>query len=176
MIVGLEDLKAYMSEITLSSGQEVAAEELLRGLQAELELWLNRKLGGVSVTEELISDSTGAVYISAMPVRRIHSVTVVSDGSVPTYSVQPYGILIPTPNTKVRIRYDGGVQDERLAACRVAILRAAAREMTNRHDDTLSVKGLDTRNEGEPGNAFPHGFQPDELMRLSRLRRPVVCR
>lgn len=175
-IMTVEKLITYMSDIGLTADQHEAAQDVLDGVEGELESYLNRPLGLRSVTEVLLVDDDGYVKPRITPVV---SVTAVQ-GFVtpPTYS-KVYGIYIGSMGER-SVTYTAGLNiavDPAKAAIPLAILRVAKREMTTNHDDTLSVKDLRA---SEPGGASSwrlgekQGWQPDELKRLSRFRRRVI--
>lgn len=167
MLVSVDELRAYMSGITLDDAQETAAAAVLQGVQAELERYLQRPVEPRWFTETAALGDDGSLLTSKTPVRQV----------VGTELVVRAGRLWPGPAfsqllgyTAIPITYEAGFDGrlEEFADVRLAILRVASREMTDRHDDTRSVRDLDTRN--EPGPPPVIGWTPEELSRFDRLR------
>ena len=177
MLVGAEELKEYMSGIGLTPSQEAAADKILAGTQRSLERYLNRRLEPGTFTETLTPDVDGFIYPSNRPVTGVTSI------------LDPWGNELYqgdfVANTgiwgggygSVTITYTGGLTPDAdaLEDVRLAIMRVASREMTTKHDDTLSVKDLSARDDGEPTNRMPLGWTEDELAEFDRLRKRVMA-
>lgn len=85
------------------------------------------------------------------------------------YIVQRYGIDLyrAIPNDRVQMTYIAGLDGPQIPIFRLLILRAAAREMQNMHDDVVGLKDLETRNVAP----LTTGFTPEELASVRRWRR-----
>jgi hypothetical protein len=190
-------LKDYMSGINLKSFQEQAAEYVLQGVQAELEKYLNRWLEPREVTESVRVHSEGYLMTTKSPIVSLPDnsnydlyggrIWYFSAGSVfagppvsPIFTASTWGGF---DNQFFDVTYTAGYDarpenDEvgEFADVRLGILRVASREMTNRHDDTLSVKSLSMANEGEPTGPQNgvQGWTMDELRLHDRLRKRVI--
>lgn len=167
-IVSVPELVDYMSNVTLTADQLEAAELVLEGVQGELEVYLNRPVEPREVTEVLQS-LDGYVRPRITPVVQVLSVTGLA--TVPLYS-KANGLYVGWAG-EWSVTYRAGIDGASKPDIRLAILRVAAREMQNRHDDTLSVKDLRTDDEKQ-NPRYPEGWQEAELMRLSRYRRRVI--
>ena len=174
MIVTVEMLKDYMSGIGLNADQAQGAEDILAGVQADLEHYLCRPLELQTVTEDVPLSESGFLETSVTPV-----VSVVGNG----YGLRFGRLWQDVTRSPIfgagtaRITYTAGYDghDEKYANVRLAIMRVAAREVEQRHDDTLSVKDLSVRNEGEMQLRQRVGWLPEELARFDRMRRRVVA-
>lgn len=170
MIATVQDLKDYMSGITLSIEQAAAAENVLAGVQAEIETFLNRPIeSGDIYTETVTTDESGWLYPSNTPVASIISLS--ADGR-PITMIESLTTTISTglPSTPVSITYTAGLSGRALAVVKLTMLRVAAREIQNKHDDTLSVKDLGTQDV----SPLPEGLQDEDRARINRYRRRVA--
>lgn len=174
------DLKDYMSGIGLDADQAEASQDVLDGLQRELERHCRRLFERKERTERVRVDELGRVWPRAVPVVSITS-------PVDTFTVGWGNMLDPVssltlaapwglPGGFVELTYVGGLDPEEddLHDVRIAILRAAAREVTDRHDDTLSVKDTDARDR-QRTDKRELGFTEAELKKFDRLRRRTVA-
>lgn len=184
-IVDVENLKDYMSNFDMDSDQESAAEIILAGLQKELERYLNRPILTKTITETVPTDTVGLAVPSYTPVISIIKIhfkssffvnSVSQEFDITDYAWMPEGIYTGIRNDQVTLTYEAGLglADDELDDLKLGILRAAAREMTTRHDDTLSVKELAATNEGEPPPQWQYGWRPEELEKFDRLRKRVI--
>lgn len=120
------------------------------------------------------------LYIRNSPIQSVESVSVYApESQTPIvlvegrdYIVQRYGIDVNRcqHDDRVRVVYTAGLDAQANRLCKLAILRAAAREMQNMHDDVVSIKDLTTRNTGP----VVTGFTEAELLTLKRWRRRSV--
>lgn len=172
VVIDVEDLTDFMSGIDLTAEQRAAAEDIIEGVEGQLALYLNRPLVPTTTTQTVKVGPDGYLQLKNTPVTAVTSVTwpygnitgyVISDGAVEMPSLY-YG-------ASVTITYTGGLDVGSMAAVRIAVLRVAAREMENRHDDTLSLQNGVAR---DTAPAQPIGWQMEELRRLSRYRRRVA--
>ena len=80
------------------------------------------------------------------------------------YGIDVYGSL---PNDKVTVTYTAGLTGSGIPMFKLMILRAAAREMQNMHDDVIGIKDLDPRET----TLAEIGFMEKELLAIKRYRR-----
>jgi hypothetical protein len=164
------ELKDYMSGIGLDADQLDAAQTIIDGLQRQLERYCQRPLERKERTETLYPDENGRIWPTATPIVSVSApLDVWIIGNYVSGLPSAFG-LITAP---VVVTYIGGVDGDVEEDIRAAILRAAAREMTVRHDDVLDVSDLSAR-QVQPVDRKPPGFQPDELAQFDRLRRRTV--
>lgn len=89
------------------------------------------------------------------------------------YVVKGYGIDILyglSPFDSVHVTYSGGLHGEDINAFKLLILRAAAREASNLHDDNRGIQDLETR--GATVNFT--GFTEMELKSVKRRKRQRI--
>lgn len=178
-IVDVEALRDYMSGVSLKGYQENAAEDIIAGVIGEITAYLGRPVVVKRRAERVIGGRGGA-WLRATPVIEVLTV----DGMpYPEWDVHlgaiPGGRLHTGRWGRHLVDYIGGLaaDDEARPLLRAEILRAAADEMTNRHDDTHSVKDLTIRQSDvrDPKrNASPTPEQRHRFVRLERYRRRMV--
>lgn len=120
------------------------------------------------------------IYLSQSPVVTVSSVTQQNfSTSSPTtltagtdYSVAKFGIYVygAQVNSRITVSYTAGIDGTTLPYFKLVLLRAAAREMQNMHDDTVGLKDLTTRNVAP----LTTGFTDSEVARLSRYKRKRI--
>ncbi len=169
MIVEVTELTDYMSSIGLTADQTEAAEQVLTGLERALERHLQRPLERKERTEVVFPDEFGRLWPKATPI-----ISVSSPPGLHPNGANGLSGSFPTTGGGVVITYVGGLIGPEEEDVRVAILRAAAREMTPRHDDTLSVRELTTQVPAQSDRRQP-GWTDDELKQFDRLRRRTVA-
>lgn len=175
-IIEVDDLIDYMSDIDLSSDQRTAAEFVIAGAQAEVESYLGRPLERVTRTETLVPDLNGVIWPYATPIVSVSGITYLGNGGVilpmlvPVVNPGSNGIYVGWGYGPVTITYVGGLHPQAVPIARLTVLRIAAREMENRHDDTLSVRDLST----DSSDPNPLGMQPEDERRLERWRHRTV--
>lgn len=173
MIVSVDELIDYMSNVEVDEDQRTAAELIIEGVQSEVELFLNRPVEVREVTETVWPDQDGFLWLKGTPIVELLSVTDAAGAPVAlTYFTIAGNALqggyVPGPLT---VRYRGGLDGKTISALKLTVLRVAAREMQNRHDDTLSVKDLSA----DHVTPLPIGLQPEDELRIARLRRRVIA-
>jgi len=86
--------------------------------------------------------------------------------------VRKFGVEIPqaTNSEILNIVYVAGLDGLTIPSFKLQILRAAARELQNMHDDTVGMKDLETRNIAP----IEIGFSDAELRSLKRHQRRQV--
>lgn len=190
-IVSTTELTDYLSKIGLDPSQASAAQDTLDGLQRELERYCQRPLEQKERTEVVYPDELGRLWPKVTPIISVSSPEgLYPDGANGLAGGYPLlgGLMFAGYAAPVTITYVGGLVDPTLevdpvdgewgvseaADVKIAILRAASREFTVRHDDTVSVTDLETR-ETQPVDRQPPGFTEDELKKFDRLRRRTVA-
>lgn len=185
-IVSASELREYMSSIGLDIDQAAAVDDILAGLQRELERYCQRPLEQRERTEVIVPDDLGRLWPKATPIVSVSTPVGLyagGDNSIAGYS--PAVLFGSAAYAPVTVTYVGGVVDPEIivdpeefgvdeaADVKIAILRAAAREATVRHDDTLGVTDLEVR-QVQPVDRRDPGFTDDELKKFDRLRRRTV--
>lgn len=136
---------------------------------------------GAWPTIQTFTDPPETVYLRNSPVVTVTSVkrTAASVGATEetlaehtNYIVRRYGIDVysSSPNDKVKVTYTAGLAGGNIPMFKLMILRAAAREMQNMHDDVVGIKDLDPRET----TLAEIGFTEKELLALKRYRRVRV--
>ena len=121
------------------------------------------------------------VYVRNSPIVSVTSVKVTAPtpGSVQEtledgrdYVVRRYGIDVyrTFANDDIQVIYTAGLAGDGIKHFKLMILRAAAREMQNMHDDVVGIKDLETRNVAP----LTTGFTPEALASVRRWRRVRV--
>lgn len=187
LLVTPGQLSDHMSGFTLSEAQERAAALVLSGLQRGLERRLNRFFGIWDQTETLVVQGTGRIVPSRRPVVEVISLTGLDAAGITVLGSAGWEVggvpfwIDSDPSLfgrTVELHYRGG---EELNAFRVvdlddvrlAILEKAADLMTDRHDDTVSVKDLETR-EPTATRRSERSWTEAEVKTLERLKRRVL--
>lgn len=122
------------------------------------------------------------LYLTNSPVVSVSSVAVTPASANATsktytaetdYIVRPYGVDLYSiyPNDKIDITYTAGLDGANIKVLKLLLLRAAAREMQNMHDDVVGLKDLTTRNVAP----LETGFSERELMSIKKYRRVRVA-
>lgn len=89
------------------------------------------------------------------------------------FTVRKFGVEIRNgigADFKLDVTYKGGLDGTDIAYFKLAILRAAARETQNMHDDVVGIKDLETRNVAP----LETGFLESELNILKRWKRKKI--
>lgn len=188
VLVQVEDLRKYMAGQDLSGRKFDIAQGILDGLEAQLQTWVNRPLDqSTTITETLPIGIDGIVWPTHSPVL---AWIIPASADIPEQSELPYGAVylgsVPVDDggsviSTITIAYRASLRPEWTDAWRLVILRAAAREMTDRADNTMTVKSLSARSEERKtgrGSSIqkPDGFTEEELKQISRTRRRVMVR
>lgn len=172
-VVSTGELKDYMSGIGLDADQAEAAQDILDGLQQQLERYCQRPMVRREVTETLWPDEYGRLWPTATPVVSISVPTglAVQGNSIVGVSYGP--LAGPIAGGAVSVTYVGGVDGKNEPDVRLAILRAAAREVDARHSDVVAVNDLSER-PAQPIDRRDYGFTDVELAQFDRFRRRTV--
>jgi hypothetical protein len=175
-LVTIEDLINHMSGISLTPAQRTAGEVIVAGCIRGLERKLYRRFVVGQTTAVVSGDELGWAPLENTPVRTLVSVDGSTDPDVlAAYMLSPNGIWVGI-GPSVTVVYTGGYATdvEEYADVRLAILEKCAGVMTTRHDDTLSVKELDTRDDVETARKAAATWSDEDIEPFSRLRRRVV--
>ena len=194
-LVTVDELQAYMSDVNLSARQWEVAQDVIDGVQEELEIYLNRPLELVQVRERVPADEAGYAILSVTPVRQVlsiesaHSsyseptvitreplndadVTRLMDKAPSQNSIVPGGVYVGGARQWYIVEYIGGWVGYNDAGLKRKIKEVASRIMTARHDDTMSVKSGVANN--PDSDVTPQGWTEEELRSCGRLKRRVV--
>lgn len=170
-------LKAYMSGINLEVDQQAALQDVLDGVQRELERYCRRQFERRERTETIRPDAAGRLWPKATPVVSVSApVGLYGAGNQILGSWDMgYPGLLAGIGAGVTVTYVGGLdpEDDDLHDVQVAILRVAAREAEVRHDDVLDPTDLEARNPAKHDKR-QIGWTDDELKKFDRLRRRTV--
>lgn len=177
-IVDVSALRDYMSNVNLKGYQESAAEDIITGIVAEVTAYLGRPVVVRERTERVVAGRGGA-WLSATPVLSVTSVDGMPYAEWDSHlSAIPAGRLHRARWGENVVVYVGGLAADVDARdlIRIEVLRAAADEMTNRHDDTASVKDLTVRkSDSSPKRSeSPSREQDERFVRLKRYKRRYV--
>ncbi|SVD89049.1 uncharacterized protein METZ01_LOCUS441903 [marine metagenome] len=133
---------------------------------------------GAWPTISTFTDPPETVYLRNSPIVTVTSVTRRSASASATtdalveytnYLVRRYGIDVygSLPNDKITVTYTAGLAGGSIPMLKLLLLRAAAREMQNMHDDVVGIKDLEPRETA----LAEIGFLEKELMSIKRYRR-----
>lgn len=178
--VSVSELRDYMSGIGLDADQSSAMQDVLDGLQRELERYCRRVFTRKERTEVIVADEMGRLWPSATPVVSVSTPGLWARGNeIVGSSTWGYtagdGFYGGVGPHGVSVTYVGGLDpdDGDFHDVRLAILRVAAREATTRHDDVLDPNDLSARHVA-PADRRALGWLPEELAKFDRLRRRTV--
>lgn len=121
----------------------------------------------------LYLDNSPVVSVSSLTITRaLSSASAVAQTAEDEYIVRPYGVDLYNAwaNDKIDITYTAGLDGASIKVFKLLMLRAAAREMQNMHDDVVGLKDLTTRNVAP----LETGFSDRELMSIKKYRRVRV--
>lgn len=121
------------------------------------------------------------IYLANSPVISVSSVTIKHPTNANVYTqvaerdyiIRPYGIDLYTAyaNDAVTITYTAGYVGSEIKVFKLMILRAAAREVQNMHDDVVGIKDLEARQVA----LTETGFLEKELNSVKRWRRNRIA-
>lgn len=122
------------------------------------------------------------LYLDNSPVVSVSSVSITPASASATatdqvaerdYITRDYGIDLfnAFANDRVTVTYTAGLDGANIKVFKLLLLRAAAREMQNMHDDVVGLKDLTTRNVAP----LETGFSERELMSIKKYRRVRVA-
>lgn len=143
-IIDAQDLAGYMKRaIVADSDDETAANEIIDGLEGDLETFLKRPIVPTTVTDEEIKvTATGKVFLSATPVLEITALSY-NGTAIASYARESYGLsglssifappVISGPTIYPLVSYRGGLPGDDPTStfgkkARAVLLRAAARD------------------------------------------------
>lgn len=191
VIDGLQsELEAYLRRPVeqQSFTESYRVPDIGRGVPSNAFLYNYNSVGYASPSEYYVQTPgisyipPYTVYLDNSPVNSVTSVTVTRPFISATpqakvadvdYIVRDYGIdLLDTyPNDLVDVTYNAGLDGSNIKVFKLLMLRAAAREMQNMHDDVVGLKDLTTRNVAP----LDTGFTDRELMSIKKYRRVRVA-
>lgn len=143
-IIDAQDLAGYMKRaIEADSDDETAANEIIDGLEADLEAYVKRPIVPTLVEDEAIEITHfGRVFLSATPVVEVTALSF--DGTaITSYTQESYGLsglspvftppVLAGPTIFPLVSYRGGLPGDDPAStfgkkARAVLLRAAARD------------------------------------------------
>jgi hypothetical protein len=184
--VKVHELKDYMSGIGLDADQASATQDVLDGVQRELERYCQRDFERKVRTERLQPDELGRLWPRSTPIESVSApVGLVIGGNglwgatyvaLPSFGYGGFGFAGGFPADPIEVTYIGGLDpdDDRLHDVRVAILRVASREAVSLHSDVLDPDDLQAR-PTKDRDSRPLGWTDDELKKFDRLRRRTVA-
>lgn len=166
-LVSVQQLIDHMSDIDLTAEQQRAARVVLDGVEGEVRRFLNRPILPLEVTEQSVrvDPESGMLLTRHSPVLSLISPL---DGTVTLEDARLYGWGSAGPVT-----YTAGLLPDDLATVKLQVLRIAAREMQNKHDDVQGNSGI---GDGEDAPAVAEGMQQEDRDRLRGLRKRVLIR
>lgn len=174
--VKVSELKDYMSGIGLDADQASASQDVVDGVQRELERHCQRYFTRRVRTEALYPDEFGRLWPKAVPVVSVSSpLGLTTEGGNPNALVGAVGGGYWGSSAPVLVTYIGGLDPDGddLHDVRVAILRVASREVSALHSDVLDPNDLSARPARDRDNRVL-GWTDDELRKFDRLRRRTV--
>jgi len=154
----------------------------------------------VMVREKVQSNDRGDLVLSVTPVHQVISLRQVSfynftelaspditplsdveDSSVDrvfdsmpeSLNVVPGGIYVGRGGVWFVVEYIGGYNGYVDDALKLSILEVASRTVSVNHDDTMSIKSM---NSEDPAPQMNKGWKPEELAMFDRLRRRIAFR
>lgn len=166
--VTVDELRDWMNSIGLDADQYKGTQDTLDGLQRELERYCQRRFKVRAYVETIHPDEHGRLWPKNTPV-----LDVIEPAGLTGHGNQILGggAFYGAP---VVVKYVAGLAPEDAADVRLAIMRVAARDVTDRHDDVLSVRDTDTRRERR-ADPRVQGWTREELAAFDRLRRRTVA-
>ena len=178
MLVRRNELIDHMSGISLSPAQRDDAERVLAGVQRNLERYLHRDLESNEWTETVQTDSFGYAALKHTPITALLHVVDAGEISFPYTCTFERSRIIGPPMSRLVVTYVAGLGfaggDEESQDVKLAIMDVAARIMSERHDDSHSVKDLNADDPGTKGEGLLR-WTPAELEQFDSLRRRVVA-
>jgi hypothetical protein len=183
--VKVHELKDYMSGIGLDADQASATQDVLDGVQRELERYCQRDFERKVRTERLQPDELGRLWPRSTPIESVSAPVGLAIGgnglwgatyvALPSFGYGGFGFAGGFPADPIEVTYIGGLDpdDDRLHDVRVAILRVASREAVSLHSDVLDPDDLQAR-PARDRDSRPLGWTDDELKKFDRLRRRTV--
>lgn len=202
-LVTPEDLARYMSGIRMNEEQKRSAEDILAGVQSDLEDYINRPLEPMRSRELVRVDRSGYVNVRHTPVHAVLRVqdygsTLPSrpDGVVGNYvpeesdalplvdyapvdnganMIVPGGVKYGTPNGYVLIEYLSGMSA--LVVRALPKVKLAIMRVAAREFDAMHNDSVRVRGGSTEATPPPEkiGWTLEEKVEFDRLRRRVVA-
>jgi hypothetical protein len=164
-------LKDYMSGIGLDADQASSMQDVLDGLQRELERYCQRRFNVTAYVETITPDEWGRLWPKNTPVLDVLEPAGFVPNGNEIAGVVGYGLGGYGP---VTVTYVAGLDAADLADVRRAILQVAAREATSLHSDVLDPNDL-TKRPARDRDGLGLGWTDKELAKFDRLRRRTVA-
>ena len=174
-LASLDDVLEHMSGINLTEAQRKAGQRILAGCIRGLERRLARRFRGGTHTETVVGDEIGWAPLSASPVISVTSVDGVVMPTLYPWQATPNGIWVGV-GIRATVVYEAGYSADfdEYADVKLAVLEKVSGVMTVRHDDTLSVKELDTGDDVEAATRAAATWSDEDIWPFMRLKRRVV--
>lgn len=181
-VVTTTELANYMGGWKYTPVQAMDAQEILDGVQSELERHINRPLQKRRLLEKVTADHTGIAWAGVTPVQAVHGLYRINPDSTQGGLIQTvHQVYIPgknyfrlgTPNSTVLVDYTGGINADLDPGVKLAIKRVAAREFMFKHSDTIGLENTEGRPPEDADNR-PKGWSEEELRRFDRIRRRTI--
>lgn len=192
MIVDYPEIEARLKK-TFTTSQALAVQSALVGLEAEVEVFLDRPLVPTTITAEVVRPPTqkypGKLFFRRGPVRSISSITV--DGTAvdaADYARTPYGVRYFAPlavwggvnaEPEILATYEAGLDgDDRTTESGKAIaevlIRAGSRIANQILDDSVGVATEDQEGYSVEYADASQGLTEAERAMIRRFRRRVI--
>ena len=202
MLVSVAEFRQKLNGLFLTEGQRKEVELKLSGIQQELEIWLNRPVEPVLVSEYVRPNYGGVCRLSVTPVLQVISVSPsaasgIDPSWVPDPFTRPTGYdentrmlqlmggdpsgyaIVPGGVSSVGggpgyITYLGGLPPThpQIGAIKLKILEIAARTSVFEKSDAIGLSDGNPRTADEMNQSS--GWTADELIIFDRLRRRVA--
>jgi hypothetical protein len=174
-LVSLDELIDHMSGVTLTERQRQAGQRVIDGCVRGLERRLHRRFRAGTYTETVVGDEIGWAPLAASPVLSVTSVDGMAMPSLYPWQATPNGIWVGV-GIRATVVYEAGYATDfdEYADVKLAVLEKCAGVMTVRHDDTLSVKELDTGDDVEAATRVAATWSDDDIWPFMGLKRRVV--
>lgn len=195
MLISADDVSAAMARPAWSEGQRVAVEDIIQGLEDDLQSYLRRPLVPVVVVDEKVTYRDGKIRLSKTPLVSVEGFTIAGtpvDAS--NYVVESWGLsgvwsifgpsslLVPDP--VLLVSYTGGLPGDdpesefgRLVRSKLkrAAMRDAAQVVLEKAPGLarLSVEGTSMEFTGG-AKAGEGGWLESEKASFTRFRRRIV--
>lgn len=189
MLLSAEDIGTSLNR-AFTDGQQTAVEDILQGLEDDLQTFLKRPLVPTVVTDEVATYREGTIRLKKTPVQSVESFTI--DGTAvatTSYDVKPWGLTSTWasfgPGTVLQdavllVSYTGGLPGDdpesdfgravrsklRTAAKRIAVQEVIEKAVGV---DRISVEGTSISFIGAGG-----GWLDSELAALARFKRRIA--
>lgn len=184
VLSGLQsEMEAYLNrpvEVTQFVDEPYVLDSRYEGVRASSFMFYDTSIDTTGAPVSLVVPPI-AVYLRNSPVLSIEEVKITpsSPSAVPEiqtegrdYVMRRWGMDLyrAWANDKLEVTYTAGLNGQEIYMLKLLILRAAAREMQNMHDDVVGIKDLETRNVAP----LTTGFTPEEMGSMKQYRRVQI--